>query len=80
MPAEPWGRWTRASRRTSASAYDAIAELPNEQRRALFLAAYLGRTAREIGELEGIPLGTAKTRIRTAMLRLRDSLERRNEV
>jgi DNA-directed RNA polymerase specialized sigma24 family protein len=58
----------------------AIAELPLEQRRALFLAAYLGRTAHEIGELEGIPLGTAKTRIRTAMLRLRDSLETKNEV
>jgi RNA polymerase sigma factor (sigma-70 family) len=58
----------------------AIAELPPEQRRALFLAAYLGRTAQEIGELEGIPLGTAKTRIRTAMLKLRDSLETKNEV
>jgi RNA polymerase sigma factor (sigma-70 family) len=58
----------------------AIGELPDEQRRALFLAAYLGRTAQEIGELEGIPLGTAKTRIRTAMLRLRDSLETKNEV
>jgi RNA polymerase sigma factor (sigma-70 family) len=58
----------------------AIAELPDEQRRALFLAAYLGRTAQEIGELEGIPLGTAKTRIRTAMLKLRDSLETKNEV
>jgi RNA polymerase sigma factor (sigma-70 family) len=53
----------------------AIAELPEEQRRALFLAAYAGRTAQEIGELEGVPLGTAKTRIRTAMLKLRDSLE-----
>jgi RNA polymerase sigma factor (sigma-70 family) len=58
----------------------AIAELPTEQRRALFLAAYLGRTAQEIGELEDIPLGTAKTRIRTAMIRLRDSLETTNEV
>jgi RNA polymerase sigma factor (sigma-70 family) len=58
----------------------AIAELPDEQRRALFLAAYLGRTAQDIGELEGIPLGTAKTRIRTAMLKLRDSLETKNEV
>jgi RNA polymerase sigma-70 factor (ECF subfamily) len=58
----------------------AIAELPTEQRRALFLAAYLGRTAQEIGELEGIPLGTAKTRIRTAMLKLRDSLETKHEV
>jgi RNA polymerase sigma factor (sigma-70 family) len=58
----------------------AIAELPPEQRRALFLAAYLGRTAREIAELEGVPLGTAKTRIRAAMLKLRDSLETKNEV
>jgi RNA polymerase sigma factor (sigma-70 family) len=58
----------------------AIAELPTEQRRALFLAAYLGRTAQEIGELEDIPLGTAKTRIRTAMHKLRDSLETTNEV
>ena len=58
----------------------AIGELPPEQRRALFLAAYLGRTAQDIGEVEGIPLGTAKTRIRTAMLKLRESLETRNEV
>jgi RNA polymerase sigma-70 factor (ECF subfamily) len=58
----------------------AIAELPADQRRALVLAAYLGHTAQEIGESEGIPLGTAKTRIRTAMLKLRDSLEARNEV
>jgi RNA polymerase sigma-70 factor (ECF subfamily) len=58
----------------------AIAELQPEQRRALFLAAYLGRTAREIGELEGVPLGTAKTRIRAAMLKLADSLETKNDV
>jgi RNA polymerase sigma factor (sigma-70 family) len=58
----------------------AIAELRPEPRRALFLAAYLGRTAQEIGELEGIPLGTAKSRIRTAMLKLRESLESKNEV
>ena len=58
----------------------AIAELPPEQRRALFLAAYLGRTAQEIGELEGVPLGTAKTRIRAAMLKLRESLGSKNEV
>ena len=53
----------------------ALAELPRDQRRALFLAAYAGRTAQEVGEIEGIPLGTAKTRIRTAMRRMRDSLE-----
>lgn len=52
----------------------AIAALPDEQRRALVRAAYLGQTAREIGTYEAIPLGTAKTRVRAAMLKLRDSL------
>jgi RNA polymerase sigma factor (sigma-70 family) len=52
----------------------AIASLPNEQRRALVLATYAGRTAREIAELDGVPLGTVKTRIRSAMLKLRESL------
>jgi RNA polymerase sigma-70 factor (ECF subfamily) len=52
----------------------AIASLPDEQRRALVLATYAGRTAREIAELDGVPLGTVKTRIRSAMLKLRESL------
>jgi len=58
----------------------ALAELPANQRRALFLSAYLGRTAREISDIENAPLGTIKTRIRTAMLKLRDSLETRHEL
>ncbi|MDQ6852644.1 MAG: sigma-70 family RNA polymerase sigma factor [Actinomycetota bacterium] len=49
----------------------AIGRLPEEQRRALIMAGLLGHTAREVSETEGIPLGTAKTRIRTALLRLR---------
>lgn len=53
----------------------AITGLPPDQRRALVLAAYLGRTAREISELDGLPLGTVKTRIRSAMLKLRAQLE-----
>jgi RNA polymerase sigma factor (sigma-70 family) len=53
----------------------AISELPEDQRRALVLAAYTGRTAREISDLDDVPLGTVKTRIRTAMLKLRDQLE-----
>ena len=53
----------------------ALAVLPAEQRRALLLAAYFGRTAAEVAELEAIPVGTAKTRIRTAMVRLRDRME-----
>jgi RNA polymerase sigma factor (sigma-70 family) len=58
----------------------ALAALPEPQRRALFLAAFAGRTAREIGELENAPVGTIKTRIRAAMLKLRDSLETSNEL
>ena len=54
---------------------EALAVLPVEQRRAVLLAAYFGRTAREVAELEGVPLGTAKTRIRSAMIRLRDRME-----
>jgi RNA polymerase sigma factor (sigma-70 family) len=55
--------------------YGAMASLPLEQRRALMLAAFYGKTAREIGESEDIPLGTAKTRIRSAMIKLRTALQ-----
>jgi RNA polymerase sigma-70 factor (ECF subfamily) len=54
---------------------DAIGRLPEDQRRALSLAFIQGLTHVEVAEREGIPLGTAKTRIRTALLRLRASLE-----
>jgi RNA polymerase sigma-70 factor (ECF subfamily) len=54
---------------------EALETIGAEQRRAVLQAAVLGRTAREIGESEGIPLGTAKTRIRTGLLRLRAALE-----
>jgi len=53
----------------------ALQMLPAEQRRAVVLAAVYGRTALEISESEGIPLGTAKTRIRTALIRLRAAVE-----
>jgi RNA polymerase sigma factor (sigma-70 family) len=53
----------------------AITDLPDDQRRAIVLAAYMGRTAREISDLDDVPLGTVKTRIRTAMLKLRSELE-----
>jgi len=52
----------------------AVATLPVAQARALVLAGIHGLTAREIAEIEGIPLGTAKTRIRAAMGKLRTTL------
>jgi RNA polymerase sigma factor (sigma-70 family) len=58
----------------------AVAELPEEQRRALFMAVYLGHTAREISDHEGAPLGTIKSRIRMAMLKLHDALETGHEL
>jgi RNA polymerase sigma-70 factor (ECF subfamily) len=51
---------------------DQLETLPDEQRRALLLASLFGYTAAEIGEIDGIPVGTAKTRIRAAMIKLRD--------
>ena len=49
--------------------------LPPEQRRAVLLATIAGRTALEIADIEGIPLGTAKTRIRTGLRRLRGAMD-----
>jgi RNA polymerase sigma factor (sigma-70 family) len=55
----------------------ALADLPEEQRRAVVLAGVWGLSAREISEQDEIPLGTAKTRIRIALRRLRDALHER---
>jgi RNA polymerase sigma-70 factor (ECF subfamily) len=52
----------------------ALRLLPNEQARAIVLAGMLGMSASQVAAAEAIPLGTAKTRIRTAMSRLRGSL------
>lgn len=52
----------------------ALQELPDEQRRAVVLAGVAGYTAQEVAEHEQIPIGTAKSRIRLAMDKLRHAL------
>lgn len=52
-----------------------LRSLPPEQARAVVLAVIGGRTAGEISVSEGIPLGTAKTRIRTGLRRVREAME-----
>ena len=49
----------------------AMATLSPAERKLLSLAYFNGWTAREIALADGIPLGTVKTRLRTALIRLR---------
>jgi RNA polymerase sigma factor (sigma-70 family) len=61
-------------RRSAAELREALAQLPDEQRQAVELAYFGGRTYREIAVLTGVPQGTANGRLRLALAKLRDSL------
>jgi RNA polymerase sigma-70 factor (ECF subfamily) len=52
----------------------ALDGLPAEQRQAIELAYFGGRTYREIATMTGVPLGTANGRLRLALARLRELL------
>ncbi|MEU2927637.1 sigma-70 family RNA polymerase sigma factor [Streptomyces sp. NPDC048304] len=66
-------QWALADE-ASAELRAAVARLPREQARALVMAGIYGMTAQQIADTEEIPLGTAKTRIRSAMAKLRTTL------
>ena len=53
----------------------AVAELPEDQRKAIEMAFFSGLTQNEISETLQEPLGTIKARIRRGMLKLRGRLE-----
>jgi RNA polymerase sigma factor (sigma-70 family) len=67
--------WEAAVERQSATdLHDALEQLPEEQREAVELAYFAGRTYREIAVLTGVPQGTANGRLRLALAKLRDTL------
>ena len=53
----------------------ALSGLPSNERDVLELAYYGGLSQSEVAEFLGIPLGTVKTRTRSALHRLADVLE-----
>jgi RNA polymerase sigma-70 factor (ECF subfamily) len=58
----------------AAHVMEALERLPDEQQAAIRLAFYGGRTYREVAIELAIPEGTAKSRLRLALARLREEL------
>lgn len=52
----------------------ALGALSAEQRRVLELAFYSGLSSSEIASVEGIPIGTVKSRMRAALARVREEV------
>lgn len=59
---------------SEAALWDALAQLPPEQRAAVVLRYYLGMSEAEIADRQAAPKGTVKWRLHTARTRLRDLL------
>ena len=57
------------------AAMRALAALTDAERRLVTRAYFRGLTAREISEADGVPLGTVKTRLRTALIKVRKANE-----
>ncbi|MFD7022460.1 RNA polymerase sigma factor [Promicromonospora sukumoe] len=65
---------------TGTTVNAALAHVPREQATAVVLAAVFGLSGAEVAQRTGVPLGTAKTRIRLGLRHLRDELASIREV
>ena len=82
--ASTWGRLTKSPITWWTWRYGAweaervragLDTLTKRQREALDLTYFKGYTNKELAEALGIPLGTAKARIRDGLIKLRDAWE-----
>lgn len=55
-------------------AAEAFDQLPEEERRALWLALFRGMSQQEISTATDAPIGTVKSRLRRGMIRLTERL------
>jgi RNA polymerase sigma-70 factor (ECF subfamily) len=61
---------------TAGLVRSAVQSLPASQRQVVELAYFEGMTCREVAHAVGIPEGTAKSRLRLAMAKLEEMLDR----
>ena len=75
LPIEEWDAPTAAADPTDALlAERAMTVLDAGERQLIELAYYRGHSHAEVAELTGLPLGTVKTRLRTALSRMKTHL------
>ena len=58
--------------------HDAVADLPEQLANAVNLIYYQGLKYRDVAEMLNVPVGTVKSRMHTAVLKLNEAYERAN--
>jgi RNA polymerase sigma-70 factor (ECF subfamily) len=76
-PARDWADEEAIRAERAAAVRSALEELPEEQRQVLVLAYLEGMSQSEIAAAKNQPLGTVKTRTRSGLKRLSDTLRTR---